>query len=87
MRRLKLKDVCNPSASAVHTCLQHPSAQLGQVGNVRTVEITDIPATMSDAAVIKAWNETADASYIGNGGKYPRHSYSFDEIGSGRIIR
>lgn len=37
MRTLKIKNICNVSASAVHNCLQHPAAKIGQVGNVRTV--------------------------------------------------
>ncbi|HKT87774.1 MAG TPA: hypothetical protein VJQ59_05030 [Candidatus Sulfotelmatobacter sp.] len=86
MRTLKLKTICNLSASAVHNCLQHPAAKLEMVGNVRTVEITDIPEDVKNADVLKAWNETADASWLGNDGEYRRHSFQFAEIGGGRII-
>ena len=88
MRSLKLKTICNVAAMAVHVCLQHPSAKIGEAGMVRTVEITDIPEAVETWQVLKAWRETVDVSYLGGGTlKYPRHKYAFSEIGSGRIIR
>ena len=87
MRSLKLKTTCNMAAGAVHVSLQHPSAALGEVGTVRTIEITEIPKGVENWQVLKAWRETTDASYLGNDLKYPRHSYAFAEIGNGRIIR
>lgn len=87
MRTIKLKTICNVAASAVHNCLQHPNAKLGEVGNIRTVEITEIPETATNADVLKAWNKSVDVSWVSNDGKYRRHSYRFAEIGSGRIIR
>ena len=54
---------------------------------VRTVEIIEIPDGVENWQVVKAWRETADVSYLGSGTlTYPRHSYAFAEIGSGRII-
>ena len=44
MRNLKLKTICNVAASAVHICLQNPLAHLGEIGMVRTIEITEIRA-------------------------------------------
>ena len=87
MRTLKLKTICNLAASAVHNCLQNPGAKLGMAGNIRTIEITDIPETATDADVLKAWNETADISWLGNGEEHTRHRFVFGEIGGGRIIR
>lgn len=86
MRSLRLKTICNVAASAVHVCLQNPLAHLGEVGTVRTIEVTEIPDDVEDWQVLKAWRETADISYLGNDLKYPRHSYAFSEIGNGRII-
>lgn len=86
MKTLKLKIICNVPGSAVHACLQHPLAKLGEVGTVRTIEITDIPEAVDNTRVLLAWKHTTDASYLGNDGKYPRHSYRFEEIGEGKII-
>ena len=87
MRNLKLKTICNVAAMAVHAELQNPLAPLGEIGTIRTVEITDIPEGVENWQVVKAWRETADISYLGNDLKYPRHTYAFSEIGNGRIIR
>lgn len=86
MNTMKFKTICNVAASAVHTCLQNPDAKIGQIGNIRTVEITGIPDSASPAEVLKAWRETSDVSWLWNDGEYARHSYRFDEIGNGRII-
>lgn len=88
MRTLKLKTICNIAAGSVYVCLQNnPSVAPGEVGMVRTIEITAIPEGVEDWQVLKAWRSTIDASYLGNNLEYPRHSYRFSEIGDGRIIR
>jgi hypothetical protein len=87
MATVKIKIICNEAASSVHTCLQTSTAVVGEARNTRTVEITDVPAATTAAEVLKLWRETTDASWLGNEGEYPRHSYRFEEIGHGRIIR
>jgi hypothetical protein len=88
MRTLKLKTISNLAAQAVHAEIAHPNAKPGEAANIRTVEITGIPAAVEDWQVLKAWAETCDCSYLGGDGsnRYPRHTYAYSEIGSGLII-
>ena len=75
------------AGSAAQSFLQSPHAPVGQVGMVRTIEITDIPEEITNARVLKAWRETSDVSWLySDDGHYARHGYRFEEIGNGRII-
>jgi hypothetical protein len=87
MKSIKLKNIVKLAGSASHTCLAHPAVKPGQRGVVRIIEITGIPDEVSDEQVCLAWDHTADATYLGNNAEYPRHTYRYEEIGEGRILR
>ena len=85
MNTMKFKTICNVNAAQVFP--QSPNANLGTVGSIRTIEITDIPDSVTAAQVLKAWKETSDISWLySEDGHYTRNSYKFDEIGNGRIL-
>ena len=86
--KLKVKSVDGPDLPTV--TLQHPAAPLGCVLSpsrrecVATILITDIPDEVPTAAVVLAYRDTVNLSWIG---RTPRYTFRFAELGAGRILR
>jgi hypothetical protein len=92
MRSLKLKTVCVDAAGLPHVTLQHPAADLGVNSQndhsmVITDEITGVPDDITDSAVVLAWRDTINLSWLGQEEKDSRHTFAFSEIGRGKIVR
>ena len=93
MRTLKIKTKCVSAGLSLPTVtLQHPRSTLGvNAANdhsmVITDEITGIPDGISDSEVVAAWRDTCNLTWLGREESEARHSFTFDEIGAGKIIR
>lgn len=54
---------------------------------IRIIAITGVPEGVTDLEVARLYSMTADATYLGHDAEYPRHVYTYDELGIGKIIR
>ena len=77
MRTLKLK---HTEKSMGKLSMQHPGAKPGFCRGVFTIEITDIPDNVADSEVISVADETTFLTK-------DRYTFSYSEIGRGKIIR
>ncbi len=78
MRTVKVKFV----PEAMRSILAHPLAPLG--GDVK--EIREVPDHVSNNDLLCLWDQTADATWIGNGGN-GRLSFTYSELAPGKLLR
>ncbi len=78
---LKLKST---EASEGRLTLAHPGATPGFDGRVQIYEIIDVPEGVPATEVVRLANGTA---FLNNITSQPRYSFSFSELGIGRIVR
>lgn len=76
MRTMKLKFTGSGA-----TTLAHPLARPGcsADGRVRIFEVSDVPSSVSNADLVRLWSYTTNLT--------ERHSFRYEELGYGRIIR
>ena len=90
---LKLKTVCVDAPGLPTVTIQNPQGVgLNTANNwslVTTDEITGIPDNVTAPQVVQIWRETCNMTWLGRDPDDPaiRHSFRFDEIGPGKIIR
>jgi hypothetical protein len=82
MRNVKVKF----SEGAVRSLLANPLAPLG--GRARVQEIRDVPDNVSNADLLRLWDQTIDCTWLGDyDQRQGRLSFAYSELSPGRIIR
>jgi hypothetical protein len=85
-----LKLLVSPAAALSPTggvTLAHPGAEPGEIGETgrRVVVIVEIPDDVPAETVRRLFVLTADVTWLG--GREPRRSFAWSELGEGVIIR
>jgi hypothetical protein len=80
MRHVKVQFI----PAAFRSLLANPLADLGPEGETRVQEVRNVPDDVSNADLLRLWDQTCDATWLGDGAG--RLSFEYGELAPGKII-
>jgi hypothetical protein len=80
MRKVKVKF----SPTSLRSLLANPLAILGQQGETRIQEVRNVPDDVSNSELLRLWDQTCDATWLGDSAG--RLSFDYRELAPGKII-